>query len=75
LKQLLERISGVLADSDDTKGQIWQMIGEFLRELGVLVIVFYPIERRIAEAEYGPAKVVFVGLMCVISGIVVERRR
>lgn len=66
-----------LADKTDKKekDQIWQMIGEFFRELGVLIIVFYPVERRFADQPHGPALVVAGGLLCLVVGIVIERKR
>jgi hypothetical protein len=54
---------------------IWRMIGEFFRELGVLVIVFYPIESHLRGSAWGKALIAAVGVSCLIVGIVIERRR
>jgi len=54
---------------------IWKMIGEFFRELGVLVIVFYPIESQLRQTAWGKALIAAVGVACLAVGIVIERRR
>jgi hypothetical protein len=69
----LVRTQGYEHASD--RDAIWKMIGEFFRELGVLVIVFYPIESRLRDTAWGKAIIVGSGLACLAVGIVIERRR
>lgn len=51
------------------------MIAEFFRELGVLVIVFYPIEGELKRRPHGKLEIVLAGIFCLVIGIVIERRR
>lgn len=67
------RIAALLADQPgDHRNSIWQMVGQFFRELGVLIIVFYPIDSRLAAR---PWLVVTAGLFSLTVGIAIERRR
>ena len=51
------------------------MIGEFFRELGVLLIVFYPIESHLRDKPWGNPLIITIGVACVAVGIIIERRR
>jgi hypothetical protein len=51
------------------------MLGEFFRELGVLVIVFYPIEGELRNRPHGKLTIVVAGIVLLAVGIVIERRR
>ncbi len=53
----------------------WKMLGEFFRELGVLVIVFYPIEGELRNRPHGKLTIVVAGIVLLAVGIVIERRR
>jgi hypothetical protein len=51
------------------------MTGEFFRELGVLVIVFYPLDIKWNHEPHGPLSAVIGGIFCLVTGIIIERRR
>jgi hypothetical protein len=53
---------------------VLQMFAEFLRELAVLILVFYPIEdpRHLAGSL---AHVVLISVTCLVLGIALERFR
>jgi hypothetical protein len=63
---------GVLADKDDGKEQVWHMLSYFMRELAVLIIVFYPFDIRVQYPKY---QIFSVAILCLIVGIVMERKR
>jgi len=51
-----------------------EMLGEFLRDVGVLVLVFYPLELR--GATRGDRELMFaVSALCLVLGIIFERGR
>jgi hypothetical protein len=50
------------------------MLAEFLRELAVLILVFYPIEDRLHLAG-SLAHVVIISGVCLTLGIALERLR
>jgi hypothetical protein len=51
------------------------MLGEFLREFSVLILAFYPLEREYFRTKLGFAEVAVMSLVCLIIGVVIERRR
>jgi hypothetical protein len=55
-----------------------EMIGEALREMGVLVIVFVPLYELFEHEHpswYIVLLLIFIGIGCLLTGIEVERRR
>lgn len=50
------------------------MVAEFLRELGVLILVFYPIDDRLHIAG-SLGHVVIISLICLTLGITLEKIR
>jgi hypothetical protein len=67
-----EWLAGVLADKDDGKEQVWHMLSYFLRELAVLIIVFYPFDVRV---QFTKTEIFSVAILCLIVGIIMERKR
>jgi hypothetical protein len=51
-----------------------EMIGEFLRDTAVLVLVFYPLEMK-ALTRLDRALILLVSLLLLILGITIEVRR
>ena len=54
-----------------TKRQIWRMLGEFLREVGVLVIVFAPLESLVTRGALttpGIIAIVVIAVPCLVLG-------
>jgi hypothetical protein len=49
-----------MADKPDGKDQIWQMISAFLRELAVLLVAFYPLERQYFRTRIGLTEILFM---------------
>jgi hypothetical protein len=47
-----------------------EMLGEFLRDVAVLVLVFYPI-----ETTSNPLMIVLASAVCLTFGVIIERRR
>jgi hypothetical protein len=75
LRSLHLRVRLALADKLDGKHQVWEMLGEFLREFSVLILAFYPLEREYFRTKLGFAEVAVMSLVCLIIGVVIERRR
>ena len=48
------------------------MLSYFMRELAVLIIVFYPFDIRVQYPKY---QIFSVAILCLIVGIVMERKR
>jgi hypothetical protein len=70
---MLLRVARTLEHDPNRKG-ILEMLAEFLRELAVLILVFYPIEDRFHLAG-SLAHVVFISITCLVLGIALERLR
>ena len=64
----------ILADKQDGREQVLHMLSYFLRELAVLIVAFYPLDRHF-DSELGFVKVGSVGILCLVLGIIIERRR
>ena len=75
LRDALRWFLSVLADKPDNKDQVWQMVGAFFRELAVLLLAFYPLEQSYFRTRLGFEQVLLGSLVCLIIGIVIERRR
>lgn len=58
----------------DQKG-FYEMTGEFLRELAVLVLVFYPLELRHTSRKREEFGIVCLAALCLVAGILIERWR
>jgi hypothetical protein len=55
---------------------IWEMIGEFLREAGLLMVVFIPIDVLIGSRWSASLySLMALGILGIIIGMVIERRR
>jgi len=55
--------------------RIRRLVGETMREIGVLVVVFTPLEALFAEGPTRPTTVafaIFVGVAAIMVGIVME---
>lgn len=60
--------------SNDRKG-LYEMTGEFLRELAVLVLVFYPLELRHTSRKWEEFGIVCMAAVCLVAGILIEKWR
>lgn len=59
---------------DPGRKGILEMVAEFLRELAVLILVFYPIDDHLHIV--GSLKhVVFISAVCLVLGIALEKMR
>lgn len=56
------------------KKSAWEMIGEFLRDTAVLVLVFYPLEIR-TLTRFDRELVFALSLFLLTLGIIIEVRR
>jgi hypothetical protein len=56
------------------KKSAWEMIGEFLRDTAVLVLVFYPLEMK-ALTRIDRELILVVSLLLLVLGITIEVRR
>jgi hypothetical protein len=64
--------------ASDRRMTVLEMIGEFLREAGVLILVFGFLERTIdSSGTHHPSSVAIVGLSaaCFVAGVIFERVR
>jgi hypothetical protein len=60
------------------KKSVTQMIGEVLRDIGILIVVFFPLDEWITWKTLTPVFVsvsVLLSAFAVIAGIVIERKR
>ncbi len=73
LDKLRKQLAGRTLSED--REPFWKMLGEFFREVGVLVIVFYPIEGELKNRPHGKLLIVLSGILCLGVGIMIERRR
>lgn len=51
-----------------------EMYAEFLREMGVLVLVFYPLEMKQLTASERNL-IILVSFLCLFMGVELEKRR
>lgn len=75
IKSAQYKVRAFLADKPDGKEQVWHMLSYFLRELAVLLVAFYPLEQQYFRTKAGFLEVCALAAICLIVGIVIERRR
>lgn len=59
---------------DDGRMSIAEILGEFFRDAGVLVLVFYPLEMK-SITRYDREIILFVSALFLAIGIILERTR
>ncbi len=58
------------------KRTVPDLFAEFLREVAVLVLVFYPLEQRTTDPNYLSKKAIFsISAVLMAFGILIERLR
>jgi hypothetical protein len=59
---------------DSDKKSVSEMIGEFLRDVAILVLVFYPLDMK-PLSRIDRELIVIASVLLLSLGIIIERRR